>query len=213
MVDSSEPKFDSLDQPCDPNQVAERATGDERLLQALLQGISPERKKQIRRENSFKALLILASDQPNLLLPHWEYLMGLLTSGNGFSQQAAIYLIAALAPQDPQQRFDDSCETFYSLLDDKSVMVASHVAGLSAPIVEAMPHLEPFITTRLLAIEGTHHEAGRKELVKAYVLEALSSYFSQSQNQHGILEFACQQLNSSSPKARKAAKALLDQWG
>jgi hypothetical protein len=71
-----------------------------------LQGISPDAKKTQIRENTSKVLMLLSEQHPEVLLAHWDYLIGLLKSDNGFSKYAAIHVIATLVPADEQGRFE-----------------------------------------------------------------------------------------------------------
>lgn len=195
-----------------PDRIAELALDDEKLLQTLLAGVSPEAKKAPLRENSSKALMSMAETWPEALLPHWNYFVGLLKSDNGFSKYVAIYVIAGLAPVAGSGLFEKAFSAYYGLLDDESVMVASHAAKNSSRLVKAKPALEAKITQRLLAIGKTHFEASRQDLIKAYIIEALGEYMDIAQEQTKILAFVKAQLDCQSPKTRKLAKAFLQKW-
>jgi hypothetical protein len=195
-----------------PQRMADQASADERVLEELLNGISPVTKKMAIRENSFKALKLLSEQQPQTLLPHWNYLVSLLKSDNGFSKYAAIYLITALVPVDDRGRFEKAFNVYYDLLDDESVMVASHVAGTSGQIARAKPALQSKITQRLLAIDATHFDANRQGLIKSYIIAAFDEYFEESRDQSKILAFVHGQIDCASPKTRKKAKEFLKKW-
>jgi len=196
----------------DPQPIATLALRDGSVLRALLDGISPAAKKTAIRENSFKALMLLAERHPEALFPYWKYLVGLLNSDNGSAKYAAIHVIAALAPADDAGRFEKAFNAFYALLDDESVMVASHVAGASGKIAKARPGLRRKITRRLLEIDKTHFDASRRDLVKSYIIQAFGEYIEGSRDRAKILAFVRQQLESVSPKSRKLAKAFLARW-
>lgn len=195
-----------------PDLLAEKALEDAELLQALLQGISPSEKKQAVRENCSQALLYMAEQWPEMLLPHWDYFIGLLKSDNGLSKYVAIHVIAALVPLDEKGSFEKGFNVFYGLLDDESVMVASHAAGVSGTIAKAKPGLQSKITKRLLDIEKTHFEPSRQDLIKSYIINAFDQYGEGSKDKTRIIEFVRQQVSSSSPKTRKLAKEFLKKW-
>ena len=195
-----------------PDVLAELAIEDEKLLDALLQGISPDVQKAVLRENSSKALVFMAEQWPETLLPHWSYFIGLLKSDNGFSKVVAIRVITSLIPLETTGLFDKAFNVFFDLLDDKSVMVASHTAGLSGKIAKAKPSLQSRITKRLLDIDKTHFDPSRQGLIKSYIIEALDQYFAESKNKTEIIAFVKQQVNCASPKTRKMAKAFLKKW-
>ena len=196
-----------------PERIAELAIKDEKLLQALLQGISPDAKKTAIRENSSKALMLVAENWPEVLLPHWDYFVGLLKSSNGFSKYAAIRIIASLVRVDEKGLFEKAFDMYYGLLNDESVMVASHAAGNSGRIAKAKPALQSRITQRLLAIEKMHFDTGRQDLIKGYIIQALDEYMAEAQDKLRILAFVEEQVNCTSPKTRKLAKAFLQKWG
>ncbi len=195
-----------------PDRIAELALDDEILLQALLAGISPETRKAPLRENSSQALMYMAETWPEVLLPHWAYFVGLLKSDNGFSKYAAIYILTSLARLSDQRLFERTFNLYYDLLDDESVMVASHAARNSGRLVKAHPAWQAKITQRLLAIGQTHFDARRQDLIKAYIIEALDEYMDVAQPKAKILAFVKQQVDCTSPKTRKLAKAFLQKW-
>ncbi|MFB0516871.1 MAG: hypothetical protein ACETWG_09775, partial [Candidatus Neomarinimicrobiota bacterium] len=95
-----------------PASIAKRALADDKVFEALINGISPDRKKITIRENSFKALMLLSEKHPDRLLPYWEYFVGLLKSNNSYSKYAAIHIIAAIVPADKQGRFEKACDLY-----------------------------------------------------------------------------------------------------
>lgn len=193
--------------------AARRALDDPQALRSLLDALEPENKKQAERERAFKALLALAERRPDVLLPRWDVLTRLLQRGGAFTKYPAIYLIAALLPADRERRFDRSLAAFFRLLDDEAVSVAAHTARLAARVVTARPDLEPRVTRRLLALDRTHFDPGRRDLVKSYALEAMGTYRISGRSRRTILQFAEGMLASSSPRAVRAAGAFLKQRG
>jgi hypothetical protein len=189
--------------------LAGKAAEDPAVLEELLQALLPENKKLAVRERAFKALMALAQNRPESLLPHWNELKNLLVEGGAFSKYPAIHLIAALVPADRERRFDRSFAAFFNLLDDDAVSVAAHTARQAGPIATARPGLEPRITRRLLALDRTHFDPERRDLVKSYALEAFDVYFETSGSRTAILAFAEGMLRSPSPRAAKSAKAFL----
>ena len=152
--------------------------------------------------------MFMAETWPEILLPHWERFIELFKSNNGSSKYVAIYVIASLTKAKPDL-FEKDFENYFALLDDESVMVASHAALNAAKIARACPNLYPAIIDRLLHIDQTHHDAGHLGLVKAYVIETLEILFTDAQNQPEIIGFVRAQLNCPSPKTVKLARAFL----
>jgi hypothetical protein len=198
----------------DPQQVADQALRSERGLNDLLNGISPKTQKSVIREGSSKAVLLLSEQHPEVLLPHWAHFTKLLRSDNGFSKYVAIHVIANLVTAGDEGRFEKTFNTFYKLLDDESIMVASHVAGVSGQIAKAKPALQSKITRRLLDIDKTHFAADRQALIISYALPSFAQYFADAdaRDQERMLAFAHQQLECGSPKTRKLAKDFVATW-
>ena len=198
----------------DPQQIADQALHSERGLNDLLNGISPKTQKSVIREGSSKAVLLLSEQHPEILLPHWAFFVRLLKSDNGFSKYVAIHVIANLVTAGDEGRFEKTFNTFYKLLDDESVMVASHVAGVSGQIAKAKPALQSKITRRLLDIDKTHFAADRRALIISYAMTSFDQYFADAdaRDQERILAFAHQQLECGSPKTRKLAKDFVTTW-
>lgn len=182
-------------------------------ISLLLQDLSPENTNEPARTRAFKQLMLLAKRSPGPLLSRWGELTRLLRSGKAFSKYPAVHIIAALVPADVEGRFERSFTTFYSLLDDEAISVAAHVARLSGGIVKARPALERRVTARLLALDQTHFDLGRKDLVKSYALEAFEQYFEASRQKKAILRFAAALAGSQSPRARVKARAFVKKWG
>jgi hypothetical protein len=156
-----------------------------------------------------RALLYVIEDQPALLYDEWNRFVGLLDSPNAYQRYIATYLIAGLTKADAENRFQKIFDKYFALLDDASVMVAAHVAGNAAGIVEVKPELEPRITNRLLSVEKTHHDPSRKQLINGYAIESFSKYYGQAREKRKILDFVRKQLKSKSPRTRKIAKQFL----
>lgn len=195
-----------------PDRIAEMALDDPQLLQELLNGVSPQSQKSARRENCSQALMFMAETWPEVLLPHWDYFMQLFKSNNGSSKYVAIYVTSSLTKADQSGRFEGSFDDYFALLDDDSVMVASHAALNAGKIAQACPILQEKITWRLLGIDHSHHDPDHLGLVKAYVIEALDLLYPVSTMQDEIIEFVKAQINSSCAKAAKLAKAFLKKW-
>jgi len=191
-------------------KVTEKALKDNKALTELLENILG--KKETLRFNSFKVLLLISEEHPKVLYPEWDFFAKLLDSDNAYHKYIGIYIIANLTRVDTKNRFEKMFNHYYGLLDDPRIVPPSHVALNSGKIIRAKPKLETKITKRLLSIDETHHETGRKDLIKGYVIEGFNEYFGEAKSQKEILEFVKRQLKSTSPKTRKVAKEFLKRW-
>ena len=56
------------------------------------------------------------------------------------------------------------------------------------------------------------HEGKQIELIKSHVIDSLNQYFEFAVHKEDIIEFVKHQLNSKSPKTRKAVQIFLTKW-
>lgn len=188
--------------------IAKVAQKDKKMLSELLEALTS--KEETYRYNCHKVLMVISQENPALLYPAWNRLVELLKSDHTYWKMSALMIMANLTEVDSEKRFEKIFDKYYSLLDDRSMVVAVYVARFSGKIAKAKPNLEPRITKRLLKIDETHHNEGRKALIKSGVIEAFSEYYDSAKNKKKIVEFAKQQLESESPKTRKLAKEFLE---
>ena len=195
-----------------PDRIAELAIDDPELLKNLLNGVAPQAQKSARRENCSQSLMFMAETWPEILLPHWNYFLQLSKSSNGFSKYVVVYVLASLTKIDTNGLFKNSMDDYFHLLDDESVMVASHAALNSAKIAGNLPELATDITRRLFQIDQTHHDPGHLALVKAYIVEAMDVLYNSSSIKEEIMEFVKAQQQAPSPKTVKLAMAFLKKY-
>lgn len=93
------------------------------------------------------------------------------------------------------------------------MIVARYLAISAVIIAKNKPYLAEKIMEKLLEIENTHHEEERKGLIKSDIIQSISVLFDQMAEKEKIISFVEKQLNSSSPKTRKAAKVFLNKFG
>ena len=193
------------------DQVVKKAVAHEVILKEILRGLKS--KNETFRYNCYKVIFQISKAQPMLLFPQWKFFLGLLSSPNAYHRMSAINIVSYLIHADTEKKFDLIFDWYFQYLDDKSMIVARYLAINSAEIANAKPYLQEKIATKLLDIDSTHHEEGRKELIKHDIIQSLSMFFSGIHQKKRIFSFVDRQLNSSSPKTRKAAKDFLKRFG
>jgi len=194
----------------DAESLAQQAREDQEFLSKLVDGLS-DRQERVGY-NCLRALLLVADERSELLYPHWHVFVELLASENTYFKLRGVNLIAAVIGADTENRFEQIFDQYYDLLDDKSVITASYIAGNSGKIARTKPDLQSRITSRLLSIDETHHPPERRDLLKGFAVEAFGQYFEESDHKAEVLEFVTAQLESKSPKTRKLAKSFLKKW-
>lgn len=200
-------KYNLDDKRLDVERLSQDALADVNLFEELLSGVKS--RDNTIRSNSFQTLLIISKDNPEFLYPEWDYLRELLLSANNYHKYIAIYILANLTSVDKENKFDEIFDDYFGILEGEKVMNASHVALNSPTIIKNKPELQSKIIELLLNIENIH-QGKQKELVKAYVIEALLKIYPDAEDKEKIREFVKSQLTSSSPKTRDMASCFLD---
>jgi len=191
----------------DLEEAIQLAMTDGEALQEMLRGIVS--KHDVYRYNCFKVLFQISETEPMILYPEWDYFVGLLDSSNSYHRSISLRIIANLTSVDTEKRFDDIFDPYFDLLDDEKVITARYLAGSAAAIAQHKPYLQARITKKLLGIDDTHHEEGRKDLIKGDIIQTFESFFEDSSDKEEILAFVEAQVKSSSPRTRKIAKSFL----
>ena len=191
--------------------LAQQAREDQAFLSTLVEGLSDKQERV--GYNCLRALLLVSDEHPELIYSYWETFVELLRSENTYFKLRGANLIAAIIGADTENRFEQVFDQYYDLLDDKSVITASYIAGNSGKIARAKPGLQSRITSRLLSIDETHHPPERRDLIKGHAVEAFGEYFDGSGDRSRILEFVRAQLESESPRTRKKAREFLKRRG
>jgi len=186
-------------------EIAKAAIDNQNLLNELLDGISPKNKNHNIRFACHKSLMELIKIKPDILYKYWNLFADLLKSKNAFHIVNAVYIITSLIAIDNENRFEEVYDDYFSQLYNPKVSVAAHVAKNSALIVKYNTELELPITELLLNYQYNADKFKHGELVKAYIIESFSDYYNISDKKEEILFFVKDQIESSSPKTRKAA--------
>jgi hypothetical protein len=202
-------KYDLNKKDANIKVLAEKALTDEELFHELLEGIIS--KDDTIRSNSFDILKIISAENPEFLYPKWDYFHKMLMSKNNYHKYIAIYILADLTKVDKENKFDAVFEDYYGILAGDRVMTASHVALNSSKIAVNKPELQEKILDRLLDIDNIH-QGRQKELVKAYVIEALRKMYPEIKDKKRVMKFIMEQLGSPSPKARDLAACFIDKY-
>ncbi len=138
----------------DEQALCDKAIKDPAVLDGLLNDLLPENKDKDKRFKSFNALLLVSESRPELLYGRWDFLAGLLRSGNTNSRYNSLFLLANIACIDDLGLFEGLFDDYFGLLADEKTSVAAHIAGHAGKIARAKPELQSRITEKLIEIGG-----------------------------------------------------------
>ena len=169
-------------------------------------------KREVIRYPNVLALEELAEKIPEKIYPKFDYFFKLTKSENAFHRTIGINIIANLTKVDKKNKFEDIFDRYFSMIDDKSVMVTRNLVLSSNKIMENKPYLIQKITEKLLGIDTTHHDPIHSALIWGDIVEVLGNHYKKSKKKEKIIEFAKKQVNSASPSTVKRAKAFLKKF-
>lgn len=195
------------DKKLDVERLARDAVNDQDLFQELKEGVRS--KDNNARQNSFKAVQVIAQENPDFLYAEWDYFQEMLKSPNNYHKYIAIYILASLTSVDKDNKFDKIFDDYYGILAGDKAMTASHVALNSSLISHNKPNLRSRIVDILMSIDDIH-QGKQKELIKAYAIEALGKIYPEAGNKESIENFVKSQIDSKSPKTRNMAQCFLE---
>jgi hypothetical protein len=198
-----------MDSEEDIENIVKKASTDDKLLSDLLQGVI-SKNDEIRSKN-YEIILYISKKHPKILYSKWNFLAELLTSDNHFHRYIAINLLSNLASVDTNNNFEDLFDRYFSNIKSNRTMVAGQTALNSGKIAKEKQNLRQKITNILLNIDKIH-QGKHTELLKGYAIDAFNDYFKETNDKKEILKFVKKQLNSDSPKTKKAAKDFLKKW-
>jgi hypothetical protein len=190
-------------------EALQLAVSDEGVLNEVLAGVVS--KDEAFRYNCFKVLCQISEDHPLILYSEWDYFIALLDSSNAYHRSIAVQILANLTAVDAQGRFEAIFDRYFDFLEDEKIIVTRYLVQNAGTIARAKPSLRARIVEMLLGIDETHHK--HKDLIKADAIQSFEAFFEDYPDKERILGFVEQQLECSSPKTRRAAKAFLNKHG
>jgi hypothetical protein len=195
----------------DIEALAKMVKGNSEAVKLVIDGLTFP--VETYRYNCNRLILEVAETAPRDVYPHWDHLGELLESSNTYHRCSAINVLPHLIPADGESKFDMIFDRLFSRLDDESVIPPCYIARNCPVIASHRPDLLQRIVRELLSIDATHHKPGRKDLIKADIILALDQLYDRVGNRPAVLRFVEAQLNCTSPKTRKTAKAFLAKHG
>lgn len=191
-------------------EITSRAESDNSILSVILK--NTRSKNDTLRYNCYQILLTISATSPASLYGQWDSLVEMLDSTNNYFKYQAIYLIANVLSADTEDRFDGISDKYFGLIHDPSIMIASHLALNAGKIAKAKPVLRPVITKLLLEAGKNSRERKSGELLQSYIIDAFEQYVDGASDMKDMIVFVQGQLDSGSPKTRKAAKEFLQRF-
>ncbi len=187
--------------------MAARALKDPSLIPGILDGLASPTSLKLR---CAKALNLISVSQPELLYPHFDFFMDLLSSPHRILKWNAISILSNLAVKDPGHKFEAVFGTYYSHMKDGDLITAANIAAASGKIATARPELRRIITEELLSVDFIQLPTEEcREIARGKALEAFICYAEDLKVNKPVGDFIKRCLSSRRPATRKKAEKAL----
>jgi len=187
--------------------IAQQAISDHHLLTEILNHLL-SKNDEVRSKN-YETILFLSINHPQYLYKQWDFFVDLLSSKNHYHRYIAINILSNLASVDTQNKFDSIFNLYVDQISSRRTMIAGQAIMNAGKIAKSKFTLQQRITDLLLHLDKIY-PGKHTDLMNAYAIQSFQEFFDQSNKKNEIINFAKQQLESTSPKTRKYAKNFLD---
>ncbi len=190
-----------------------RVLDDPSMVKTLLDIVNNE-KGNIRFVCT-KVIRKVSEKDPEIIYPYFGRIVDLMYNSNSFIKWDGIAILSNLAKSDQESKLDSILHEYLDRIRDPQMITAAAVVGNAWKIVLAKPHFEAVITKKLLEVPDIvyyRHDEPSPEcnrILCGHVIDCFDQYFSNSNYQEDILEFARGQRRSARKSvAGKAEKFL-----
>ena len=194
-----------------PETLSRRLQKDPGLLPDVLAGLQST--TPAVRYGCSKALVLLSTDAPTILYPHFDTFTRLLDSPHRILTWNALSILANLTRVDTKGKFEAIFDRYYRFLTSGYLVTAATVVDSSATIAANKPALADRIATELLTIDrlptSPHLTAECKRILAEKAMNAFDSFYDQLTTHDEVLAFATRHTTSTRPTTQKAARAFL----
>lgn len=156
-----------------------------------------------------KELVQIATEEPALLLPQYDYWVRLLKSPNNILKWTAIEIIGHLSQVDPENRSEKQLKTLMSFLREGKLITANHAISALGLIAMNKTRLRNKIIMAMLAVRNYNFESEEcKAIATGKVLEVLYDFLPEINNNKDAIDFIKEAQNSQRNATRKKAGIL-----
>lgn len=149
--------------------------------------------------------------KPELFYKYWDEFALLLNHENSYHRDFGLTLTANLTRVDKENKFSYVFEDYFKHLNDTKFMTARHCIGNMAKIIANKQDLKEDIINMLLDIDTlSGFPQKQKSLLKSDVIKVFDEFYEQINDKERVNKFIKLELESISPKTRKAAKDFLN---
>jgi hypothetical protein len=161
-----------------------------------------------------KVLRRISELRPDLLYPHFDFFVGLLSHRNKILQWDAAFILSHLARVDAAAKFDALFDPYFAPIRGPVMITAANVIGGAARIAQAKPHLSDRIAAEILRVQRARYQTPEcRNVAIGDAIESLAAFFGQIHDKDPVLEFVRKQLKNRRHSTRQKAILFLRQYG
>jgi hypothetical protein len=188
--------------------LADAVERNHELIAEVLAGVGANRAGV--RFGASKALRILSERMPELIYPHFDFFVALLSHDNHVLQWNAILTVAHLARVDREGRIEAILDRYLDLISGPNPISAANAMRGAAIIGVAQPHLVKRIVSRIMRAERAEYAAPESRNVAiGHALKALEELVDLLPDRRAVRLFAARQLGNRRPATSAKARKLL----
>jgi len=175
---------------------------------ALVEGVSSPRASV--RFRSTKGLALLAAESPELVYPHFDFLLGQLSVPNSILRWNAMRALAALAPIDRAGKLDAALDKYLAPIPGPQMIGAAAAMCGAAEIARAKPYLAELLAKAILGVRQAVYETEEcRNVAMDHAILALGRFYHLIEDKAAVLRFVRAELENPRPATRAKAEAFL----
>jgi hypothetical protein len=192
----------------DPSKIAELVIKSPSLIQEVLEGMSAS--EPAVKYTCEKVVRMISERQPDLLYPHFDFLVAMLDCQNSILKWGALRSLANLARIDVQNKIDAILDKYVSPIPGPVMITAATAIAGCATIAKAKPRLAARISQEILKVDRAAYKTPEcRNVAIGHAIASFSQFFEFVPEKRPIVSFVKKQLGNTRPPVRKRAEKFL----
>jgi hypothetical protein len=193
-----------------PRGLARRAIQNSDWLETLIQGLESDTART--KYGCAKALRIISETRPEVIYPHFDFFVRLLSGDNRILQWEALFVLSQVAGVDKEDRFAAVFNEYFSPVPGPVMITAANAIRGGARIARAKPALADRIAAEILKVEQARYQTREcRDVAVGHAIIALGEILDLVSHPEPLRGFVRRQAENARPATRKKAGQVLKQ--
>ncbi|HKN25282.1 MAG TPA: hypothetical protein VJX72_10580 [Candidatus Acidoferrum sp.] len=195
----------------DLSRIAKEVVRSPELMQSVIATISAE--ASVPRLAASKLLRIVSETSPELVYPHFDFLVTLLNNPNSILRWNATLTLANLASIDRHKKLDRIIDTYLAPVCGSRMIDAANAIRGAAAIARAKPYLAGQMARHILQVESASYSTPEcRNVAIGHAITALDQFFPAIADKNQVRSFVDRQVNNTRPATRNKACKFGKKW-